>query len=259
MSERASKGVLGFLAYTRKIITAGPLVKEVIYPRIDRKDSDNVRAAKKKASTAAQARMNAKYSREKCEMKMAANFVVGDPVITLTYDDAHLPQKRTQVKRHMEQFIKEAGKLMPKKSRVPFKLLYVIQNKSSEGRWHVHLICNAPCDYEALRGCWRRGNAEIKPFRFDKEKNYETLARYMCREAREKPGLRLWSCTRSCVNPEVETMAVPNDTQLGLPRGAEMIEQIKERTEYGRYEYIKYSFKAGVRRKHFRRRRRANK
>ena len=42
----------------KKIIVAGALVKEIIYPSIERRDNDKVRAAKRKVSTEAQRRMN---------------------------------------------------------------------------------------------------------------------------------------------------------------------------------------------------------
>ncbi len=244
----------GFLAYTKKIISAGPLVKEVIYPRIDRRDGEKVRAQKRKATSEARQRINDKFSWQKCEMKMAANFLPGDPVVCLTYNDAHLPQKREQVRRHVEQFIREARQLLPKKKRAGFRLLYSIENKHGDGRWHVHLVCNAPCDKARIQACWRRGETFTEPLLFNKEKNYATLAKYFCKEEREKPGQRAWSCTRTCVNPEVETFAVPNDTQLSAPRGADVIEQSKERTEYGRFEYIKYAYPEGVRRRKFTRR-----
>ena len=244
------------MAFTKKIISAGPLVKEAVYPRVNRGDSDKARGQKKKATTEAMQKLNNRNSGQKLEMKLAANFVPGDPVVCLTYDNAHLPKKREQVRRHVEQFIREARCLLPKKRRGSFRLIYSIEDKHGEGRWHVHLVCNAPCDFKSILACWRRGDVEVKPLLFNKEKNYASLAHYMCKEAREKPGLRSWSCTRSCVNPEVETFAVPNDTQLSAPKGAVVIEQVKERSEYGRFEYIKYAYPEGVRRRKFARRRR---
>ena len=68
----------------KKILTAGALVKEVIYTRAAGREPAKVRAAKRKASTEAQQLMNAKYSWQKLELMLAANFVPGDLVVTPT-------------------------------------------------------------------------------------------------------------------------------------------------------------------------------
>ena len=50
---------------TKKIIHAGSLVLEAIYPRGSRWDTPKQRAAKRKLSSAAQQRMNIKHSFQK--------------------------------------------------------------------------------------------------------------------------------------------------------------------------------------------------
>ena len=55
-------------------------------------DSPRARASKRKLSSEAQKRMNAKYSYQKLELMLAANFLPGDLVVSLTYDDRHLAQ-----------------------------------------------------------------------------------------------------------------------------------------------------------------------
>lgn len=49
------------MAKTKKIIVAGSLVVEGIYPRAKRGDSDRARGEKKKLSSAAQQRMSTLY------------------------------------------------------------------------------------------------------------------------------------------------------------------------------------------------------
>ena len=92
----------------------------------------------------------------------------------------------------------------------------------------------------------------------DAKKNHETLARYICKESRDKVGLRAWSYSRSCAKPEVETWTVPDDTQLSVPKNAAVIEQVRDRREYGRFEYVKYRYTATVK-PHYRRRRKSRK
>ncbi len=80
------------MAKMKKIIVAGLLVKELIYPMVTRYDSPRTRAGKRHVSSEAQQRMNAIYSWQKLELMLAANYLPGDLVIVLTYDDAHLPK-----------------------------------------------------------------------------------------------------------------------------------------------------------------------
>ena len=76
--------------------------------------------------------------------------------------------------------------------------------------------------------------------KIDKDHSYEALARYMCKEAKDRPGLRSWSCTRNAKRPEVETFPVPDDTPLNAPKGATVYEESSDRTEFGSFRYIKY-------------------
>lgn len=82
----------------KKIIVAGPLVMETVYPGCARHDSPRARSSKRKLSSEAQKRMNAKYSYQKLELMLAANFLPGDLIVTLTYDDRHLPRSREEAK-----------------------------------------------------------------------------------------------------------------------------------------------------------------
>ena len=81
----------------KKTIVAGPLVYEAIYPMPNPRDSRAVRQGKKNLTSAAQQRMNQKYQWQKLELVTACNFRPGDIVLTLTFDDAHLPDSRAKV------------------------------------------------------------------------------------------------------------------------------------------------------------------
>ena len=88
----------------KKIIVAGPLVMETVYPGCARHDSPRARSSKRKLSSEAQKRMNAKYSYQKLELMLAANFLPGDLIVTLTYDDRHLPRSREAAKAKLKYF-----------------------------------------------------------------------------------------------------------------------------------------------------------
>ena len=226
---------------TKKIIHAGALVVEAVYPRVQRSDSGKVRAAKQKASSAAQQRMNNIYSYHKLELMLASNFRPGDLVITLTSDDAHLPKDRKQAAGQLKYFRQQLGKLR-QEAGAELIMIWSTEHKHGDGRWHHHIVINSTGeDYENIRRLWIYGdNIEIKPLRVDDKKNYASLARYMAKEEREKLGLRSWSYSRNCRKPEVETFAVEADTQLQAPKGSTVLEEHSERTEFASYKVIKY-------------------
>lgn len=230
---------------TKKIISAGPLVKEAIYPRGKASDSPKVRAAKRKLSSEAQQRMNHKYSYQKLELQLAANYMPGDLWVTLTYDDTHLPGDRAEAEKCFKAFLRRL-RARWKGSRPVVHWCTEHKNEHEDfyrhRRWHHHFCINATgADFELIRSCWIYGcNIEIRRIKIDKDHSYESLARYMCKEPRDRPGLRSWSYTRNAKHPEVETFAVPDDTPLQPPKGATVYEDAAERTEFGSFRYVKY-------------------
>ena len=102
---------------TKKIITAGMLVVEAIYPRVERGDSDRCRAAKHKASSEAQKRLNAVHSWQQLELSLAANYRAGDLWVTVTYDDEHLPRNRKEAKLRFKYFLSKLAQEQKKRKR----------------------------------------------------------------------------------------------------------------------------------------------
>lgn len=233
---------------TKKIIVAGPLVREVIYSRAGSREDAVVRQAKRKASTEAQQRANARYSWEKLELMLAANYVPGDLVVTLTFDDDHLPPDRKTAAARCKKFRRELAEIR-KAAGEELRMIWNIENKLGDGRYHLHAVINATgtVDFADVLRCWPYGsNVEIQRLQVNKQKNYESLARYMTKEARERSGLRSWSYTRNCRHPETETFPVPDDTRVEIPEGATVIQEETKRTEYAEFQYVKYLATAPV-------------
>ena len=226
---------------TKRIAVAGMLVQEVVYSRPAGREAVSVRQEKRKASTEAQARMNAKYSWQKLEMMLAANFLPRDLIVTLTFDEEHLPDTRKQVNARLRKFRAELSEIRRRK-RKDLRMIWTIEHRSGEGRWHVHAVINSTGDdFAQLLSCWPYGkDVEIRRLELSKKKNYESLARYFCKEARERAGLRSWSYTRSCRHPEVEVFPVSDDTDVTVPKNATVLTEATMRTEFGMFHYIKY-------------------
>lgn len=228
------------MAKFRKIIEAGPLVVETIYPAPNPRDTPEVRAGRQKLSSLAQQRMNLKYAWQKLELRIAANFGRRDLWVTLTYDDEHLPRSRQEAVKRIKAFFRRLRKIRGRRGQI-LKYLYCTESKHGDGRWHHHVLLNATGeDFRDLVTAWGCGQVDIRRIRIDREKNFETLAKYMCKEQRDSIGQRLWSGSKNLERPRAECSRVPEDTPLDIPRGATSLAEVSERNMYGAFKYIKY-------------------
>lgn len=228
---------------------------EVLYTRCQRGDTPAQRAEKRKASSEAQKRMNQTYSWQKLELMLSTNFPTAGSglVVTLTCDDKHEPKTRAQMSRRLQHWRKkmnEARKESGLPDLVAFWCIEVLT--SSSGRWHAHVVINnTGNDAEMIRSCWIYGSqVEIEKLRVDSKKNWETLAKYMTKEAREcqdevsRVGARTWSYTRNAKKPEVDTMTVDDSYELTAPEGATVLLDEKKWTEFASYHILKYRLTA---------------
>ena len=228
------------MAKFKKVVVAGPLVIETVYPAPHPRDSTRVRMGKRKASSEAQQRMNLKYAYQKMELEIAANFGVKDLFVCLTYDDAHLPASRKEAQEKIRAFWKRLRRVRDRQKK-ELRYLYVTEHKHGDGRWHHHALINATgLDFAMILELWGQGGVELTQIRLDGEKTYESLARYLCKEMRDKVGQRLWSGSRNLNKPETETFRVPDDTTVRAPRHAEVLEEAETKNEYAHFKYIQY-------------------
>lgn len=239
------------MAKTMKIVTAGPYQKKILYSRGHRSDGPKQRAAKRRASSEAQKRLNLRNSREKLKLMLAAAFPTPGSglVCVLTYRDECLPESWAAAQAIVNEF-RKAMRKERRRQRKSFLMISNIEEHSARhGRLHHHAVINTTGkDYDLIRRCWRWGEVlEFHPLRVDKEQNWETLAAYMTKEPPEKPGQHGWTATRNCPKPEVETFTVPDDTTLQAPRGAHLIASERRRDEWASWELIEYVWPGGGR------------
>lgn len=217
------------------------------FPRAASRERIIVRTAKRKLSDEAQQRANIKYSWQKLMFRLAANFGPGDLVVTLTYDDDHLPETRSKARAHLKAFRAKMTKSRQARGK-DFVAIYATEHLHSstwikeDRRWHHHIVINAACDdYEEIRKAWPYGaNVEIHRFKLNKELSYETLARYMAKERGETSRSHVWDCTRNCHKPEIESFQVADDEKLTVPDGATHVRYESKETYYGRYDIVSY-------------------
>ncbi len=229
------------MAKFKKIIVAGPLVIESVYPAPNPRDSEGVRQGKKALSSQAQQRMNLKYAFQKLELEIAANFGAKDLFLTVTYDDPHLPRSRKEACKQIQALFRKL-RLERKAKGQDLRYIYVTEHKHGDARWHHHVLLNSTGeDYELIQKLWKYGNVNFKQIEISRDKNYETLAKYLCKEQRDNIGTRLWSCSRNLHKPEKDCFRVPNDTPLTPPPDVTVLADTGDvTTAYGHYRYVKY-------------------
>lgn len=228
----------------RKTIYAGRLICSAVYPVASGFMPPTERAGKLKATTAAMQRLNFKYSWEKLSALLATNFRRGDDIIVLTYSDACLPdpKDRKRVEADLKSFRKRATDHWRRRGQ-PFRMAWSIEHKHGDGRWHVHAVINRLTgnDGPTLATLWRKGQVHIEHLREDREKNHISLARYMAKEAEDRENSRhAWHYTRTCRQPETETVRDVGDAVLQPPKGVIVLEQESHTNQYGTWQYIKY-------------------
>ena len=228
------------MAKRRKVIRAGRVVYAAVYSAVHPSDSPAARAAKSKCSSAARQRMNMKCAWQKLEMELAANFVLGDLVVTLTYDDAHLPDDRDSAVGKVKKFwvqLRKARKLTSQ----PLQYIYVTEGVHGDKRLHHHAVINGTgADLETLRSLWRYGAVHLEPV---DAYGYEALAKYLTKEPRahgSPNGLRSWTPSRGLKKPKQESGWVPDDVTLCAPPGAVVLDSDSMTNQWGEFKYIKY-------------------
>ena len=231
------------LKLIRKIKTAGMLQQVAQYPRIPSRGDAVTRSGCRKLSSEAQQRMNVKYSWQNLMWRIAANFSPGDLVVTLTYDDEHLPDSRKRAKADLKRFRGNMSQSRRKKGEV-FKAVYCTEHlhpsshNGENGRWHHHLVINrTKNDYTEIIAAWPYGvNIEIHPFELNDKRSYESIAKYMAKERADTVNSHVWGCTRNCQKPDEESFLVDAGEVIRVPDGAMYVRQESRQTEFGRYD-----------------------
>lgn len=229
------------MAKRKKVITAGRLVKVVVYTVPQPRDAEHVRAAKSKMTTAAQRALNFRTAQSRLEMLLAANFSKQDLFCTLTYRDDCLPEKLAEAKKRIRAFIRLLRKERQRRGLDP-KYVYVTEGQHGDKRYHHHLVINAtgPEDLEMVCSLWQYGEMVDVERMLGHE--YIDVARYITKEnAEDKPnGAQMWTRSRNLELPKVESYFVPDDETITAPPGAYVLEREEKLNEYGSFSYMKY-------------------
>lgn len=228
------------MAKRKKTITAGNIVKTILYTAPEPRDGERARAEKSRMTSAAQKAMNDKSARARLEMLLAENFTGRDLFVTLTYRDSSLPSRRDGAVTLVRRFLRDLRNHRTARGQ-ELKYVYTTEEKHGAARLHHHLVINATGqDIETIRSLWPYGDV-IDAEQID-ENDYAALAVYITKESVEgRPvGAQMWTRSRNLRQPVVEVCYVPDDTALSVPAGCHILEKEEKVTEYGSYCYVKY-------------------
>jgi hypothetical protein len=233
-----------------KTVIAGSLVKVVIYTPPMPRDNPQQRAARHRATTAAQKRLNHISAQAKLEFKLAANFSYKDYFITFTYAKGNEPKGRREVNRHKAQYVRRIRNQRSRRRQV-FKWVFAPEHKHGKGRWHLHAVINAAdprIDIDEIKSLWPYGHVEISRL-FDQKHRFSSwgsIARYMTKERPEDGkdttpvGAQIYSCSRNLAPPVVRSEWI-NDGELPqIPDNAIVLEREESQNEFSRFTYFKY-------------------
>lgn len=225
-----------------KKVEAGQFVRELLWSAAFPRDEPRARAAKAKCSTAARQKMNDILSWRKLQMILATNFNHDDLVVTLTYDDGHLPKSREEARRRIKAFLTLLRGQRKSKGE-EMRYLYNIESLHSNGRWHHHMVINGTgADYEEIRSLWRYGE-DVEIERLDVY-GYEGLAKYLTKEAtsgQRSVGARSWTASVNLKKPTIyPTQWVPGSMRLEPPANAHILHREGFENEWGRFCYVEY-------------------
>lgn len=238
------------MAKAIKHIKAGLLHVEVI-GTIPEREPGRRRSGRCRPTCPAQQFYNDKCSWRECELQLAANFGRRDLVLTMTYDDLHLPPDKRAADQEFQKFVR---KLRAARRRRGEELRYIYVTEGWHGksedeyfggdgrledkRLHHHVVLNGvgPGDLEEIRSLWGGGGyvrAEPVDVHY-----YRELAKYLTKEAREfgrgRPGERSWRASRNLTKYEVEYIEIPSDSvTLAQPPGAVDYVQFSEKNPFG--------------------------
>lgn len=186
---------------------------------------------------------------------MAANFDGRDMVVTLTFDDEHLPPDKSKARELFRRFERKLRAARKRRGEELKRILVVEGHHGKSDEWifgedghledkriHLHLVINGNnkrC-IEEIRSLWPYGGY-IRAERIDVH-YYRELAKYLTKEAREfarpKPGEQTWSCSKNLAAPKIEYIEVPDSVTLCPPDGAVDYTQYHEVNPYGYGECV---------------------
>jgi len=229
--ERAVKKV-------RRILQTGSIreVREMYVP-----ESFRPRGRRKGPSRRSQEKNNLDAAIREAATILDANFFYarGDRLVTLRYDDAHLPETEEQARENETRIIAVCRR-WAKKNGKSFRFFVVTSDKKRNGdpaRLHHHLVISA-VPAEALRAAWPYGTVDDRSI-WDEE-SHGALAAYLVKQAIRGRNVKKWRSSRNLARTVMlsEQEVLP-ESKYRIPKGAKVIWQGEYDPAMGKLLHLK--------------------
>lgn len=199
------------------------------------------RAPKSLPQTFVREKLNIKHAYERLAFLLASNFKYSDWMVSLSYDDEHLPPNTYAAQRRIIAFnrrMRESRKAFGR----PYCYVYVTEGRHGDERLHHHLIINRyPGDSEVLRQLWPDGNVDWEPLG---KLGHVGMAKYLTKEpmrlGREYVGDRLWTPSKNLEKPKISVEPVPDSTRPVPPKEAFDVVERTDSNSFGSFAYLDY-------------------
>lgn len=235
------KQVVACGQYHRVIIYSGGASNHRTAPE-RRKERERISSEKKQLS-------NFKAAQNRFRALVYGNVKPTWTLVTLTFDDAHVPRSKRAVIPYWKHFASAVRRWVKNTSLKEWKYFRIIEDKHGSGRPHIHLLTNVPLSMrEDFLTIWEYGSfdcQEMKRVDMDCAGNVDAagLYRYLSKERRDVDE-RLYTTSKNLVRIERRPVeAVSDSTEIGsipLPTNHYILDRQEWHTMYGYIGYIDY-------------------
>lgn len=225
---------------------AGPLVKEcrALRPRFGPEDT----ATDHKEKLLLRRKQNGTFERrqvDRLELILAALGYRGS-MHTLTFDDAHLPQRFDGVRLALQNFFRRSQRWRAGLGKEPrFDYAYAIEGLHGQRRYHVHLCTGddqlSPAEVAFL---WKCGMVDNEPVLM-KQGGFRRLAEYLNKEKTDGVAIPIgrhpWSCSRSLLAKLPPPEKWKDDSGvIAVPRDVVYVRRGSVENDFGAYYYASW-------------------
>lgn len=199
------------------------------------------------SSSLAQKDRNAGGASRRLAMVLNCNFVSSDYLLTLTYDEQHLPEDPAGADRQCMLFMRRLIKAL-KKAGAAVKYVWSTADKNMKSgkvgepvRLHHHVVMTG-FDQDSIRPVaeiWGQGFVSVKKLEEQQDMApgqvpLDPVAAYIVKQAADGPNSQKWHSSRGMEKPEVvkvETLAAPEP--MKTPAGAVIMDASEFNPETG--------------------------
>jgi hypothetical protein len=172
----------------KKIYCGDNFLEVDIYPRTEEQDIAAMRRRRKRENvTPPKVKvMNERRSKRNAMQLVMTNYYAGDYFITLTYDDAHLPDNSYKARREFDNLIRRAN--YRRKKRGESNIKYFVVDGNENERSHHHMIVPGDIDVNELIECWGKGFVNTRIIQPDADGRFDGLLKYLENQQDELDG-----------------------------------------------------------------------